>query len=93
MLDSLGGRFCLLAHAVVERALDAAVGDPDFHRAVDGQHEHDEADQRDDVFGEQAFTQEPYSVLDLVHPDPHAAHGLRARIGLSLAPACLGSPA
>ena len=85
LLDPLGGRLRLLAHAVVERALDAAIGDPDFHRAVDGQHEHDEADQRDDVFGEQAFAQEPDSVLDLVHPDPRAAHGLRARIGLSQA--------
>ena len=45
----------------VSERLDAAVGDPGFHRAVDRQHEHDEADQRDDVFGEQAFAQEPDS--------------------------------
>jgi hypothetical protein len=47
--------FRLLAHAVVERALDAAIGDPGLDRAVDRQHEHDEADQGDDVFGEQAL--------------------------------------
>ena len=80
LLDPLGGRFRLLAHAVVQRALDAAVGDPDFHRAVDRQHEHDEADQGYDVFGEQAFAQEPGSVLDLVHPDPRAPRGARASV-------------
>ena len=78
LLDSLGGRLRLLAHAVVKRALDAAIGDPDFHRAVDRQHEHDEADQGYDVFGEQAFAQEPCSVLDLVHPDPRAPAAWRA---------------
>ena len=44
---------------VGQRGLGAAVADPGFHRAVDREHEHDEPDQRDDVFGEQAFAQEP----------------------------------
>ena len=73
LLDALGGRLGLLRHAVGQRGLDAAIADPDFHRAVDGQHEHDKADQRDDVFREQALTQEPDLILDGVHiRNPHA---------------------
>ena len=94
LLDPLGGGFRLLRHAVGQRPLDAAIGDPDFHRAVDGQHEHDEADQRDHVFGEQAFAQEPDLVLDLVHPDPRAPRLAGASVargaGLSREPPQMG---
>ena len=72
LLDALGGRLRLLAHRIPQRGLDAAVADPGFQRAVDREHEHDKADQRDDVFGEQALPQEPDFVLHLVHPDPRA---------------------
>ena len=37
----------------------------------------DEADQRDDVFGEQALSQEPDLVLDPAHPDPRARPRIR----------------
>ena len=80
-LDPLGGRLGLLRHRVGQRGLGGAVADPGFERAVDGQHEHDEADQRDDVFGEQALAQQPDFVLDPDHPDPRKAApgtGIRA---------------
>ena len=50
----------------------AAVADPGLDRAVHGQHEHHQAHQRDDVFGEQAFAEKPDLVLDADHPDPRA---------------------
>ena len=46
----------------------AAVADPGFHRAVDGEHEHDEADEGDDVFGEQTLAQKPCLVVDRAIP-------------------------
>ena len=72
LLDPLRRRLRLFRHGVGERGLGRAVADPRFHGAVDGEHEHDEADQRDDVFGEQALAQEPDFILDPDHPDPRA---------------------
>ena len=79
LLDPPRGRLRLLVHPVGQRRLDAAVADPGLQRAVDREHEHDKAHQRDDVFGEQALTQEPDLVLDGVHPGPRALSSIQGK--------------
>jgi hypothetical protein len=74
LLDPPRGGFGLFRHAVGQRGAGRAVADPGFHRAVDGEHEHHQPDQRDDVFGEQPFAEKPDSVADAAHPDPRARH-------------------
>jgi hypothetical protein len=74
LLDPPRGRFRLLAHRVGQRALGGAVADPGLQRAVDREHEHHQADQGDDVFGEQAPAPRLDFVRDPDHPDPRARH-------------------
>ena len=71
LLDPPRGGVGLLAHGVGQRGPCAAIADPGFHRAVDREHEHHQADQRDDVFGEQAPAEKPDFVVP-DHPDPRA---------------------
>ncbi|MGY4431853.1 hypothetical protein ACVWWO_004330 [Bradyrhizobium sp. F1.13.1] len=81
LLDPPGGCLRLVLETVGQLCLGGAVGDPALHRAVDGEHEHDEADKRDDVFGEQTLAQKPCLVVRSCHPDPLAppsAPALRA---------------
>ena len=89
--DPLGGRLGLFRHRVGQRGLGGAVADPGFERAVDRQHEHDEADQRDDVFGEQALRHKADFVLDPDHPDPRkAAPGTGIRAAAFIAVSAIG---
>src|SRR5581483_1593798 len=82
LVDALGGGFRLLGHAFDQRGLGGAIADPGLGQAVHRQHEHDEADQRHHVFGEQALAQKPDLVLDRDHPDPRACRlGLAATRG------------
>ena len=79
LLDPPRGRLRLLAHGVGQRGLGGAVADPGFERAVDREHEHHQADQGDDVFGEQAPAPRPNFIRDPDHPDPRGRHPRRAR--------------
>ncbi len=71
LLDPPRGGVGLFAHRVGQRGPGRPVADPGFHRAVDGEHEHHQADQRDHVFGEQAPAEKPDFVVP-DHPDPRA---------------------
>ena len=72
LLDPPRGGFRLLAHRLDDGDLGAAIADPGLHGAVDREHEHHKAYQRDDVLGEQALAEKPDLVLDRAHPDPRA---------------------
>ncbi|MGY4366426.1 hypothetical protein ACVW1A_002491 [Bradyrhizobium sp. LB1.3] len=72
LLDPSRGSLRLVLETVGQLCLGGAVGDPALHRPVDGEHEHDEADERDDVFGEQALAQKPCLLVRSRHPDPLA---------------------
>ena len=72
LLHAPGGSLRLVLEPVGQRRLGGAIGDPGLHRAVDGEHEHDEADEGDDIFGEQALAQKPGLVFRSRHPDPLA---------------------
>lgn len=45
LLHAPGGGLRLVFQSVGQRCLGGAIGDPGLHRAVDGEHEHDEADE------------------------------------------------
>ncbi|MGY4381489.1 hypothetical protein ACVWZ3_009128 [Bradyrhizobium sp. i1.3.6] len=72
LLDPPGGSLRLVVEPVGQLGLGGAIGDPGLHRAVDGEDKHDEADEGDDVFGEQALAQKPCLVFRSRHPDPLA---------------------
>jgi hypothetical protein len=70
LFDAMRRGFGLLGHRCGQRRLGLAIDEPSLDRAVDGQHENHQSDQRHHVFGKKAALAEPVFAQSRYHLQP-----------------------